>query len=632
MGVIDLVIVLSYVGYAIYTAVTSSDESSENLEEYFLAGRTLKGWQAGVSMAATQFAADTPLLVTGLIATAGVFSLWRLWIYALAFLLLGFLLSGAWRRAGVITDAELTELRYGKKPALVLRGFKAIYLGTIFNCTVLAMVMLAATRIAEPFLKWHNWLPDWIYNPFLNLVQWVGTPLTVTTTLGDSGVWLASADNLISILVLAMITMTYSTSGGLRNVIKMDIFQFTLMMVSTFLFAWFVVENAGGLGGISDSIRTMFAEQGPFGMTPDQILAFTPNEAAGVSSGLLVLFAIQWIAQINSDGTGYLAQRTMACQSESEAKIAALVFTIAQIFVRSLLWLVIGLALLVVFVPDLSLDPNILKAEREATYIRGIVELMPPGLIGLLITGMLAALGSTVDTHLNWGSSYWTNDIFKRIICEEILHKDPDPKLLVWVARFANFVILFLALFIMSQLSSIQEAWKISLLLGAGLGVLLVLRWVWWRINAWGEIATIVTSLAMSPFLLYHFDETQDAERLILLTVVATSAGIILSLLTGPEDNATLDEFYNRVKPPGFWGPVAERNGDEKATIQSLMWRRLGAVFACAGSIFLLLIGIGSWMIDSPAPNFLPNSALWITICMLGGLGLIPVWRKLGWD
>ena len=237
------------------------------------------------------------------------------------------------------------RLGYGSRPALLLRGFKAIYLGTIFNCTVLAMVMLAATRIAEPFLTWHQWLPNTVFNPVVDFVTTIGTPLTVTTSVSDSMVWVLSANNLISIVVLALITMTYSTSGGLRNVIKMDIFQFALMMVSTFLFAWFIVEKAGGMSQLGPNIRELYSNAGPMGMTPDQILAFTPGEAYGISGSLLVVFLIQWIAQINSDGTGYLAQRAMACESEKEAKTAAIIFTVAQIFVRSLLWLLIGLGL-----------------------------------------------------------------------------------------------------------------------------------------------------------------------------------------------------------------------------------------------------------------------------------------------
>ncbi|MFQ5757827.1 MAG: sodium transporter, partial [Acidiferrobacterales bacterium] len=252
---IDVVIVMTFVAYAIGSGLRSSKIASQNLEEYFLAGRSLKGWQAGVSMAATQFAADTPLLVTGLVAMGGIFALWRLWVFALAFLLLGFVLSSSWRRVNVLTDAELTEIRYGARPAAVLRGMKAIYFGTIINCTVLALVLLAATRIAEPFLLWEQWLPGWMFDPVVRLVQWVGEPLVPTTNvdgspyilntitwklvpLADSPqVWLLSARNLISIVAILAVTTFYSTTGGLRSVVRTDIVQFAIMMVGTLLFA-----------------------------------------------------------------------------------------------------------------------------------------------------------------------------------------------------------------------------------------------------------------------------------------------------------------------------------------------------------------------------------------------------------
>ena len=295
MHLIDILIILAFIAQAVFAGLRFRKVASESLEEYFLAGRTLKGWQAGLSMAATQFAADTPLLVTGLIAMSGVFALWRLWVFALAFLLLGFLLSAGWRRANVLTDAELTEIRYGGKPAAALRGIKAIYFGTVINCMLLAMVLLAATRIAEPFLLWDQWLPKAIFDPVVLLVKWIGTPLVPTTVVGESQwlldtftwsliprdmatdqVWVLTARNLISLMSIILLTTFYSTTGGLRSVIRTDIVQFTLMMVATAVFAIIVVHDAGGLTAIPERIAEVFATGGPEGITPNQILAFDP--------------------------------------------------------------------------------------------------------------------------------------------------------------------------------------------------------------------------------------------------------------------------------------------------------------------------------------------------------------------
>ncbi|MCH7478998.1 MAG: hypothetical protein IIA14_12980 [SAR324 cluster bacterium] len=231
MSAIDIAIILLFVLYVIVSGFRNKGRASKNLEEYFLAGRSLPGWKAGLSMAATQFAADTPLLVTGLIATAGIFALWQLWIFALAFLFMGFVLSAGWRRAGVLTDAELSEFRYGKQSAAVLRGMKAIYFGTIFNCTVLAWVLFAAAKIAEPFLLWDEWLPPALFQPVVGLMEWIGVPLTIGGQ-DDPALWVKSASNLISILLMVSVTALYSATGGLRSVVATDLLQFAIMMVS----------------------------------------------------------------------------------------------------------------------------------------------------------------------------------------------------------------------------------------------------------------------------------------------------------------------------------------------------------------------------------------------------------------
>ena len=493
MHAVDLLILLTFVTYTASSGLRNRVKASRNLEEYFLAGRSLPGWKAGLSMAATQFAADTPLLVTGLIATAGLFALWQLWIYALAFLLMGFVLGSSWRRSGVLTDAELTEVRYGHRSATVLRGIKAVYFGTIFNCTVLAFVLFAASRIAEPFLLWNEWLPAGLFQPIVELVRWVGVP--VTTDADHLGVWTSTANNLVSILAIVSVSVFYSATGGLRSVVATDVLQIVVMFVGTAAFTTIVVRDVGGLAAIGPMLSERFANGGPGGILPDQILAFTPDRAKDVSGFVLLLFGLQWLIQINSDGTGYLAQRLMACRSDRDATTAAVVFTATQVLLRSLLWLPLGLGLLLVFPPDPGLSASAVQAEREATYVRGMVELLPPGVLGLMLTGMLAALASTVDTHLNWGASYWTNDIYKRFVCQLWLKTEPSGRSLVWVARGANLLVLGIALAIMTQLTSINQAWQTSLLLGAGMGVVLILRWVWWRTNAWAEIAALLVSL-----------------------------------------------------------------------------------------------------------------------------------------
>jgi SSS family solute:Na+ symporter len=625
--IVDALIVLAFIAYAVSAGFSNRRQASKNLEEYFLAGRTLSGWKAGLSMAATQFAADTPLLVTGILATAGVFGLWQLWIFAVTFLVMGFMLAGPWRRARVVTDAELTEVRYGGTPAAVLRGVKAFYLGTIVNCVALAWVLFAAAKIAEPFLLWNEWLPGGLLQPVVSLVESVGMPLTIGG-LDDSEVWVKTANNLISLVIILSVTALYSATGGLRSVVATDVVQIVIMFLGTVAFTTIVVLEVGGFGAMTDRVYEMFAGGGSGGILPDEILAFTPDRAKDVTVSVLSLLGVLWLINSVSDGTGYLAQRVMACRSDRDAKTATVVFTFTQVLVRSLLWLPLGVGLLVLFPPDPNLAPNLIQADREGTYVRGMVELLPPGVMGLMLTGMLAALASTIDTHLNWGASYWTNDIYKRFICQAWLKIEPSGRALVWVARGANVCILVIALAIMTQLTSINQAWQINLLFGAGLGVVLVLRWLWWRMNAWAEIAAMLTSFAVAPFLMIYLDDGQQALRLLLAATLSTAAALLAIWFKGSEDRRVLEAFYQRVRPVGFWGPISAMVGDD--TGPRRMGLALGAVATCALSVFCLLVGIGSGLVGSPAPIWFPSRPLWIGGLLLVGLLLCPVWYRLG--
>lgn len=530
---------------AIVSGFRNRKKASRNIEEYFLAGRSLSGWKAGLSMAATQFAADTPLLVVGLIAVGGIFELWRLWIYAIAFLLMGFLLSSSWRKAGVLTDAELAILRYGSgRDAAILRTLKAVYYGFLINCAVMAMVLMAAMRIFEVFLPWHLILPADFYSVFLYLFG--GFHFESGLTSMPAAV--ASANNCISLIVLLLFVMLYSVTGGLRSVVSTDVAQFLIMMFAMLVYAVVLVMEAGGIDQLSVTYQGLYGDQG---------LSFAPDEDLFAFWSII---AIQWLFQINSDGTGYLAQRTMACKTDRDARHAAVIFTTAQILFRSLLWIFIAVALLVLYPapPDGATSEYV--AGREALFIFGMNEYLPVGIRGLLLAAMLAALASTIDTHLNWGASYFTNDLYRPLMKKLRPGSEMSSAGEVLVARMSGFIILSLSIAVMSFLDSIQSAWKLTLLFGAGMGPVLVLRWLWEKITVYSEFAALTGSLIAAPLLLLFIEE--EWMRMLFMAGISVIC-ILLSLLI-PENKIHREarlRFFEKTEPAGFWKNTAIATG-----------------------------------------------------------------------
>lgn len=611
-AIIDFGIVAAFVVYSVTIGFLSRKQASKDLNEYFLAGRSVSGTKAGLSMAATQFAADTPLLVMGLLAVGGIFSLWRLWIYGLAFLMMGFILAAAWRRSGILTDAELVMTRYSARGALSLRGLKAIYYGTVINCVVMAFVLVAAVRIFEIFLPWHEWLPSGFYGGVTKALAASGLILSseVTGLAPD----IATTNNVLSIAAMLGFVALYSTTGGLRSVIATDVAQLFLMLAGTAIYAWLAVDAAGGLGTLPDRLTEIYGQA-----TADRFLSFAP----GVQDALmpfLVIVALQWFFQMNSDGTGYLAQRTMACRNHQQARLAAIVFTMTQIVFRSLLWLLIGVALLIVYPFDASvpLTESGIGA-RELTFALGMDELLPVGARGLMLTGMLAALASTLDTHLNWGASYWSNDLYKGIWVEGIRGRKAGRRELVLVARLSNIVILGIALMIMVNLESIQTAWQISLLFGAGTGAVLVLRWLWERINLWCEVAAIATSLIVAPILIFTVDD--EWLRLLSMSAVSLLVVIVTAYVAPGTSQARLVEFYKRVRPPGAWRRTAIAAGEDPSRGGAELWRDLRGLVACAVSVYSWLTGCGWLLLDA-------DRVVHGVIAILIGVAAVPIWIK----
>jgi solute:Na+ symporter, SSS family len=613
-AMIDLFIVTAFILYAITAGFRARKKASENLQEYFLAGRTLKGWRAGFSMAATQFAADTPLLVSGLIATGGIFMVWRLWIYGIAFLMIGFIFAANWRRAGVLTDAELIEVRYSGKAVLTLRVLKAIYYGTAINCVVMAMVLVAAMRIAEVFLPWHDWLPGSLYGFFMFITRGMGLHLGEGVLGLDPTI--NTTNNLISILVIISFTALYSTTGGLRSVVATDVMQFSLAMIGTIVYAIVIIREIDGWEAVTERIVDLYGSEYAL-----QVLSFSPT-GGELLLPFLILIGFQWFFQMYSDGTGYLAQRSMACQTDRDARMAVVIFSWMQIFLRSLIWLIIAVGLLIIypFTSETMIDDRF-AASREILFVMGIQDLLPSGFRGLMLTALLAALASTIDTHLNWGASYWSNDVYQRLISNRILKRVPSRRELVLVARLSNVLILSIALIIMANLGSIQTAWFISLLFGAGMGSVLVLRWLWERINLYSEAAAMVTSLIVAPILLVSTD--QEWVRLSVMALASTAAAIGITYLTPSTDERVLKQFYRTVRPAGFWRKTAIASGHSPQEPVAKLWKEIKAIFLTAFSLFMMLIGVGKLIIPAPGQWMLTP---WLLIII--ALAVVPLWWR----
>jgi Na+/proline symporter len=607
---IDLLLVLIFVAYSVFMGFRARRKASRNLRSFFLASGEVAGWKAGISMAATQYAADTPLLATGLVATGGIFLLWRFWIYGFGFLLLAFVFAECWRHARVLTDAELTELRYSGRGVLTLRILKAVYYGTVVNCFFLAIVLIAAVRIAEVFLPWHEWMPSFLYDAVLFIVKSMN--LSLGTSVTGLPAEFASANGLISILLIVTFVLLYSAVGCLRAVVDTDVMQFVFITIGTVVYAILVVIKVGGLSEIGPRLVSLYGQ-----VRSSELLALMPSESH-VLFPFLMLLGLQGLFWISSDGTGYLAQRSMACRSDHDARLAGVVFSWVQILVRSLLWLVIGVGLLVLypFTPEEAAAEGF-AAARELTFVTGIKELLPVGLRGIMITGILAALASTVDTHLNWGASYWSNDIYDRLLCQVWMKREPRGRELVWVARLSNVVILIVALIIMVNMGSIQATWFVSLVFGAGIGGVLMLRWLWDRINLYSEIAAIATSLVVAPLILSRIET--EWIRLGIIVAASMGAAVGITYITPATDKSVLQNFYTRVRPVGWWKSIgAGTNTDVREFRRRLKFTGLMTI-----SLFLILVGLVRILIPLQW-----ISILWGWGALFLGAALAPLWWR----
>ena len=554
---LDWMVVAVYGAIVLAIGFGMARRAGGSMENYFVAGRSLPWWLAGTSIAATWFASDAPLATAALVRQQGIFGNWLWWYEAAGVLMLTFFYARLWRRAGVLTDAELIEIRYGGAPARVLRAFSAVYQGLIKNGVVMGWVMLAMVKFSSVLLGW---------DPALTLTVCVG------------------------------LALAYTVASGLWGVVVTDLLQFTAGMLGAVTLAGIVLTRFGGPAAMADAIAAV-------PQAPPGALDLVPT-AANASSlemvSFLCLIGILWLR--SGQGDGYVAQRLFATRDERQAVKASLWFAFAGTVLLTWPWIVVGLGSLLVF-PPATMDAA-LAADPELAYPMMIRELMPSGLRGLMVATFLAAFMSTMDTHLCWGASYMVNDVYRRF-----MRPGRSERHYVAASRVAVVLLAGVAAVVAWQMDSIQRGWIYIIELTAGVALVWLLRWYWWRVNAWAEIAAMTGSvvLANARMLLGLIEPVvptavlqsvdalyapgMDMVRGVFILVACTALWLAVALATRPEPDEVLDRFYRRVHPGGWWDQVARRTGITSSDPSAgRMWLGflMGAIF-----IFASLLGVG---------------------------------------
>lgn len=547
---LDIAIIVLFFLVSLIIGLSVVNKAGKSSEEFFLSGRSIPWWLLGISMVATTFSADTPNLVTNIVRTNGVAGNWVWWAFLLTGMLTTFVYARLWRRSGINTDLEFYELRYSGEMASFLRGFRSLYLGVFFNVVIMATVMLAGIKIGAVML---------------NISPWK------------------------IVLLTSLVSVIYTSFGGLRGVVYTDFFQFGLAMVGMIAAAIFIV-NLPEIG----SLDNLFQHE----MVRDKIDFFPNFDDPNVYIPLLIIpIAVQWWSVwypgSEPGGGGYVAQRMLSAKNENQAVLATLFFNVAHYALRPWPWIVIALASLIVF-PDLNsiaerfphVDPRIIEDDLA---FPAMLTLLPNGLIGLLIASLLAALISTFSTHLNWGSSYISYDFYKRFV-----RKDASDKELLNVGRLSTVILMTLSALLALYLESALQAFYILLQIGAGTGLLFILRWFWWRINAVSEIVAMSVSFVIAVYFELIYDGSLlDYQKLLIGIGITTLCWVTATFMTKPTDQAILIRFYNLIRPSSLgWKPVINRAGNTVVQLNnnesSLGIQLTMMLFATVGVYFAL--------------------------------------------
>jgi len=574
LSTLDWIIVFSYFTLSLFVGVWASKQAGRDTKSFFLAGRNMPWWLLGVSMVATTFSTDTPNLVTDLVRQNGVSGNWGWWAFLLTGMLTVFVYAKLWHRSGVLTDIEFYELRYSGKAAAFLRGFRALYLGLVFNVLVMGAVSLAAIKFGEIVLGWPGWL---------------------TLTIACS------------------ITLAYSTLGGLKAVIITDFVQFILAMVGS-IWAMIYILSLDEVGGLSNLLAHNNVID-KLALIPD---LSNPDVWVPV---LLVPLAVQWWASYypgsEPGGGGYIAQRMFSAKDEENAVSATLFFNIAHYALRPWPWILIALSSLVIY-PELSdlqnAFPNLPtdKLGHDVAY-PAMLTLLPNGLLGLVAASLIAAFMSTMSTQLNLGASYLVNDFYHRFISP-----NANEKQLVSMGRLFTIISIILGSGLGLLLTSAGQAFNLLLMIGAGTGMIYILRWFWWRINAYTEIVAMISSLIIAFYFNFINNNYESWEKIVFGSLLTTIVWISATYFTPPDSNETLQNFVKKVNPGGpGWAKFSTSEANEPWPVPNgILCMILGCI-----SIYSVLLGVGQLIYGNNIGFGL------LGLSLSSALGLMRLWK-----
>jgi len=561
---IDFGVLLTYLIFVLLVGFFFRKISGRNKEEYFLAGRNIPWWLAGISIVATTFAADTPLAICGIIASKGLSGnwLWLPWMGVHSAVIIFF--AAAWRKTGALTDAQFISIRYSGPRKEALRLLRAGVSGILLNCIILAWVFSAMMKISAIFFNWENWFPG-MFDFFQQ-------------------VWPASgrfgSPNEAITLVLAILTIAiYSSMGGIRGVILTDFIQFILTFAGGAWLALSAWNYVGGRQGLSQNLESIYGKGHHF-------LELFPSQAGWISTLEIgsLLFAVylfvQSMSAVDADGGGYIMQRLATTRDAEDAKKASIIFLFFHYLIRIWPWFIVGLAALVIL--PLGQDSYTIEntefilQDRESAYPVLMTLLLPPGVLGLVLASLLAAFMSTVDTHINWGASYIVNDWLLKIF------PGVSDSVQIRVARLAVVLFLLISLTISFYIGSIEKGWRAVATIGAAFGVPTIMRWFWWRLNADAEFLAIAAGILAGSFFAFFTDITYEFR--LILTSLFSFLGVLAGVYWGkPTDAATLNNFISKVEPIGFWPDRSLQQGLKELMLKLIKWLSI-----CSGVILLL--------------------------------------------